>query len=124
MTPEPTETQQKSIELMQQNAVSMANVLPEPITDDECIVYEFERKKYLNGRYGKGTQQIMTPEPQENQTTEERLKDIRASMRFFIPRQTFGREHGRISGWYYSEPVDSSRVERLTDGIVLGSRRV
>ena len=85
MTQEPTETEQKSIELMQQKAASMANA---------------------------------------SMTTEERLEDIRAEMVDYTPRETFGREYGRISGWYYSEPVDSSRVERLTDGIVLGSRRV
>jgi hypothetical protein len=74
MIPRPTARQQKSIELMQQNAVSTANALP------------------------------------DNQTTEERLKDIRASMRFFIPKQTFGREHGRIQGYYYTEQIDVGRV--------------
>jgi transcriptional regulator with AAA-type ATPase domain len=46
----------------------------------------------------------------DNQTTEQRLTDIRASMRYYRPAQTFGRQHGRINGYYYTEPTDNRRV--------------
>jgi hypothetical protein len=36
-------------------------------------------------------------------TTEELLKDIRATMNYFIPRETVGRATGRIAGWYSTE---------------------
>ena len=46
----------------------------------------------------------------ENTSTEHRLKDIRATMRYYRPSKTFGREHGRINGYYYTEPTDNGRV--------------
>lgn len=52
----------------------------------------------------------MTTRATDNQTTEERLTDIRASMRYYRPYKTFGREHGRIDGYYYTEPTDIGRV--------------
>ena len=36
-------------------------------------------------------------------TTEELLNDIRATMNFFVPRETVGRSTGRIAGWYTTE---------------------
>ena len=52
----------------------------------------------------------MTPTQPDNQTTEERLESVRASMRYYRPSKTFGREHGRIDGYYYTEPTDTGRV--------------
>jgi hypothetical protein len=52
----------------------------------------------------------MTTTQPDNQTTEQRLTDIRATMRYYRPAQTFGREHGRIEGYYYTEPLDIERV--------------
>ena len=49
-------------------------------------------------------------EKYDSRTTEERLTDVRATMRDYRPAETFGRQHGRINGYYYTEPVDIGRV--------------
>lgn len=40
----------------------------------------------------------------DRRTTEQKTASARKIMRFYKPYQTIGRGHGRIDGWYYTEP--------------------
>ena len=67
------------------------------------------RDCYKNPDYEPTTDEVILMTPKEfkayqNTTTEAKTATARKTMRFYRPYQTAGRGHGRIDGWYCTEP--------------------